>query len=845
MTIDIQDPKLKSILRSVRQPSRYIGGETGSIIKSDQERLFKTAICFPDLYEIGMSNQAVRILYEGLNRNPDIVCERLFAPAPDFREALKEASIPLFTLESGIDAGSLDVIAFTLGSELALTTVLGVLEASGIPLLAADRKEGDPVIIAGGPAATNPAPFGAFFDGIFMGEFEESGEALFSDMAAAKKEGLTPLREGYIALLNEFQAMWTSESTPSKRAVRALWQGFKVNRDLDRPPLVPYFAVQNHGVIEIMRGCPNNCRFCHAGIYYNPCREKEIEDVLEEAEYLVTRAGFRELTLSSLSTGDYSNLIPLTRLLNERFKHEAVTLSLPSLRVSSFTLDLLEGISKGRKSGLTFAVETPEGLWQQSLNKEVGLDRVIEILQGAVSRGWSLAKFYFMIGLPASIKEDEAAAIIDFVKAVKQKVKIRININVGTFIPKAHTAFQWAPQLPADEAGEKLRRIKQELKALKVKVSYHDPHLSWLEGLLSRGSEEMSNVILAAYRNGAYLDPWEEHFNKEAWKEALTTVPETFIDKMKNGYRITDKLPWDSVSMRSSKKFLTEEYHAAMECRMTGDCETECNLNCGVCGKKNHIQRSQTLDEEKMQQLIEEAAGKAETINRDREGLPYKMVLNYTKEGKSSWISHRALSGLFERMFVISSLNLNYSKGFNPKPRQEFASPLPVGAEGSSEWTSIEILLKDEVLADTSQFSEQLLAELNSLSISGIEFRELMLFPIEPNRKKVKLMPAVSGYDFEAECHPTAESEVPKALEALQALFQRCSSIEVEEDPFSDLNTKNCFPVRFRINDASINPFKLIEEEELNLIKLKRVAVLASKKGSEQKISMEEYLKDF
>lgn len=803
--VDISSSKMEEILNGVLLPLRYIGGENGSIIKNCAD--LYVAISFPDLYEIGMCNQAIRIIYELLNKNNKIYCQRLFAPDIDLKKALKENEVPFFTLESATIVKKLDILSFSLGTELAITTILGILDASGIPLLREERGEGEPIIICGGPAATNPLPLSDFIDAVFIGEFEEAGEQLFDELATSKKNGAT--RKELLDIIESKPFMWSykkniQENSRPTITRRAIWQNFENSRDFSKVPLTPYYCVQEHGVIEIMRGCPNNCRFCHAGIYYNPTREKSLSSIVEEATYLVEKAGYRELTLSSLSTGDYQNLFPLTTILNQKFENKRVTLSLPSLRVNTFALEILENLSSssGRKSGLTFAIETPTEAGQRSLNKDINIDKIISILQEAKSRGWNVAKFYFMIGLPATIEEDEVSLIVNFMTKIKSIVKLNYHLNIGTFIPKAHTTYQWAKQLSINEAKARASAIKMALKKIGIKVNYHDPFLSYLEGIISRGDESLSPLLLEAYYSGCYLDPWEEHFKKELWENIISKVNPTIIKKLENGFEVSAPLPWDTITLGSSKAFFTKEYAASNEHKLTDICNENCNLHCGVCGHKNFIHRNPPLsmESDEVQRLIKEAKNYNQASNINKEMLAFKVLFSYQKTSRAKWINHKVLTHIMEKIVVRSILSLKYTEGFNPKPKIEFASPLPVGKIGLHEWCGVDIFISLKELEESST-KERILANLNSLSIDGLKFENCHFFPIRAGLKKIKLMPLVSAsrYKILVDSHSGFTSSEFLTLKGF--LVQNCNAEFVSDNQF--------------VIDASTNLYKLLASVEL------------------------------
>ena len=725
--MNISDYKhLDNILLQVNKPARYTGGEFGSYKKTGS--LLNMAISYPDLYEISMSNTALKVLYNIFNGIPEVNCERVFAPAPDFEEKLREAKIPLYTLETGIPLKKLDIIAFTIGYELTGTNVLNIIDMGGIPLEADERGEEDPIVIAGGPGVTNPEPFGKIFDAIFIGEAEDAYEPLLEEIKEIKRRG-GPRKE-MMAAVEAKSFMWTRNK--KEKVHRAIWSGFgkRVYPDA-RGPVPSIKAIQNNGVVEIMRGCPNGCRFCHAGIYYRPQREKDIPLILQEIDTLVHRYGYREITLLSLSSGDYSVMPRLIKYLNRKYATYGVSFAFPSLKVSSFSLNLLSELNEVRKSGLTFAVETPLPNWQADMNKVVEMDNIVEIIQEAKKLGWRVAKFYFMIGLPVSGGGSEEKEIVDFILQVYARTKIQLNINVGTFVPKPHTPFQYAAQLTEEESWKKLSYIKDSLRGHPIKVSYHSPFLSYLEGIFSRGDGRACDLLIKAFKLGTRLDAWDEYSKLDVWKQVLAEADWDVKNEICRQRSLDEPLPWDNVSMGVSTAFYRNEWNKLGTGAFTSVCGPDCGHNCGICGSRNSIKN---IDQDIEFPTLPPQEAVPEGISR--------VYFVFAKRNEQIFLGHLDLMGMMEKSIQRAGFFIEFSQGFNPKPRLEFAHPLSLGITSEGEIASINI--------HGTCTPEEFVQKMNKSLPWGLEVKEAYVVSKEVYKaKKIQsLMSLYSGSQY-------------------------------------------------------------------------------------------------
>jgi len=775
-------------LLSVQNPVRYLGGEYGQVVKDSADLTF--ALAFPDLYEIGMSNLAVKIIYDGLNRIERVRCERVFAPAPDFEGLLESSGVPLYTLESGIPLRDADVIGFSLGYEPGITGLLSTLASGGVPVEAGARGEGDPIVLAGGCGVTNPQPFSRFVDVFFIGEAEAGLFDLVAELARMRASGAS--RSDLLSRMEAHPSCWSSRKDAARApnvpcARRAIHSGF--GNPAEDPPCFPVpnmRVVHDHGSLEIMRGCPNGCRFCHAGLYYRPQRVKDPARVIADAEFLVSRGGYREISLLSLSSGDYPGIGGLIDSLTARFAGRNVSFQLPSLKVNTFTLPLLERMAEVRKSGLTFAVETPVDAWQLALNKEVCLDRVVDILREAKRRGWSGAKFYFMIGLPVNLAgRNEADEIANFLLEVQARTRMQCTANVGTFIPKPHTPYQWARQLGVAEAQESVARIKAALPRGPFKLSAQFPFTSFLESMLSRGDERVGSIVLEAWKRGCRLDAWDDWARPDIWKEVIAEADWDVERETLRERSLDERLPWDGVSLGPSKAFLRREKERSDASLLTGRCLPECAEACGVCGVDIGVSESAASSPEDGREIVG-APAPIDVIRPDA-GRPvppakaanppeatHRVVVSFTKEEEIAFVPHLSLLETWNKAFVRSALPVIFTEGFNPLPRFEIAQSLSLGVSSAREIASF--------LLYRAVDESEILDALNRNLPPRLRVTRAFVYPLSRKRKREALSTLLWGGEYEYRFFDAGRAAQLRAEPAVDEFLSATPGLSVELD---------------------------------------------------------------
>lgn len=716
------------LLIAVEKPSRYLGTEVNAVRKGREAEL-RFVLAFPDTYEVGMSHLGIQILYELLNRIPTVAAERCFAPWPDMERLLREKNLSLTSLETHRPLGAFDLVGFSLQYELSYTNVLNMLELGGITLLSSERGEGTPVIIAGGPCAYNPAPMEAFIDAFVIGE----GEEVILEIAAAaltvKKRGGS--RAAMLSSLADIAGIYVPALHEEGKRIRK-----RIVSDLNRwclptRPVVPLMkTIHDRITLEIARGCTRGCRFCQAGMVWRPVREREQAGIEGMAEGLLCATGYDEISLLSLSSGDYSRIEPLLATLMERYYEKRVALALPSLRAETLTRSLIENIRRVRKTSFTLAPEAGTQRLRNIINKGNSSGELLATTGQVFAAGWKSIKLYFMLGLP----EETQADLEGIVELAYQTLKTgqqrgQVTVSLSTFVPKPHTPFQWQRQISLAETKERQFFLKDRIRHRNISVKWHDAKTSLLEGILSRGDARTGELIAAAFRLGCRFDGWTDQLRFDLWEQAMAQTgvnAEPSLEARDHN----DKLPWDRIDCGVDRDFLLDEAKKALIGAATPDCRNGLCQDCGVCDQENIRVITAAAPGPIPKPAYPEPFDPAQDMPVEGQpvSLPVKTIaaaetgklfrIKFAKLQAARFLSHAELSEALIRAIKRQGLTFVYSQGYHPHPRISFAVATSVGMESRAEYADIQVVACGLELI-------QLQEEINALLPAGLKILDI------------------------------------------------------------------------------------------------------------------------